>query len=160
MKTWIISISAIVLLTSIFSIIIPESKIGKLVKNIFSVLVIFVIISPLVNIKNQEFSFDYLVDSSEISLDNEYLEFINAKKVEVINNESKNRIEKLGVKNVFVNVCYKYDDYNNFSVESVEINLRNSVIISDKAHIDIKEEIINEISSYLQIDKNLIFIYD
>ena len=43
MKTWIISISAIIILTSIFGLIIPESKIGKLIKSIFSILVVFVI---------------------------------------------------------------------------------------------------------------------
>ena len=102
MKTWIISISAIVLLTSIFSVIIPESKVGKLIKSVFSVLVVFVIINPIINIKNQDFSFDYLVSSGDITFDDNYLDFISAKKVEVINSESKKMIENLGVKGVLI----------------------------------------------------------
>lgn len=158
MKTWIISISAIVLLTSIFSLIIPESRIGKLIKNVFSILIIFVIISPLSNLKTQNLSFESFVNTSEITFQNDYLNYIGDKKSTELKNESIKIIEKLGVNNVFVNICYNYDSSKNFIVEYAQINLKNAVIISDKEHINIKEEIRNALSFYLQIDKNNVLI--
>ena len=158
MKAWIISISAITILTSIFSLILPESRIGKLIKSIFSILVVFVVISPISNIKNQEVSFDKFVNSSEINFQQNYLDFIADKKTIELENECKKFIEKMGVNNVFVNICYKYNDYKEFTINYAEINLENAVIISDKANINIKEDIIREVSLYLQIDKNLVHL--
>ncbi len=158
MKTWIISISSITILTSIFSIIIPNSKIGKFIKSIFSVLVIFVVISPLSAIKNQDVSFEEIINSSEIVVQNDYLDYIASKKSSELQNGSIKILKNMGVENVFVNICYKYSKSNNFVIESAEINLKNAVIISDKTHIDIKEEIKNQISNYLQIDKNCVYV--
>lgn len=158
MKTWIISISAIVFITSIFGIIVPDSKIGKLIKSVFSILIIFVIISPIANIKNQDVSFENFINTSEIVYQNDYLDFIADKKAKELENESKKIIENLGVNNVFVNICYMHDHLEKFIVKSVEVNLKNAVIISDKAHINIKEQIRTELSSYLEIDKNLVLV--
>ena len=158
MKAWIISISAITILTSIFSLILPESRIGKLIKSIFSILIVFVVISPISNIKNQEVSFDKFVNSSKIVFQQNYLDFIADKKTIELENECKKIIEKMGVNNVFVNICYKYNDTKKFTINYAEINLENAVIISDKANINIKEDIIREISLYLQIDKNLVYL--
>lgn len=158
MKTWIISISAIVFITSIFGIIVPDSKIGKLIKSVFSILIIFVIISPIANIKNQDVSFENFINTSEIVYQNDYLDFIANKKAKELENESKKIIENLGVNNVFVNICYMHNNLEKFIVKSVEVNLKNAVIISDKAHINIKEQIRTELSSYLEIDKNLVLV--
>lgn len=158
MKTWIISISAIVFITSIFGIIVPDSKIGKLIKSVFSILIIFVIISPIANIKNQDVSFENFINTSEIVYQNDYLDFIADKKAKELENESKKIIENLGVNNVFVNICYMHDHLEKFIVKSVEVNLKNAVIISDKAHINIKEQIRTELSSYLEIDKKLVLV--
>lgn len=158
MKTWIISISAIIILTSIFGLIIPESKIGKLIKSIFSILVVFVMISPLSNIKNQSFSFDDFVNIYSINYQNEFLDYIGEQKVDGLKNECEKIIKNKGVNNVFVDICYKYDVNKKFIIENAIINLKNAVIISDKANINIKEEIKKDISLYLQIDENEIFI--
>ena len=158
MKTWIISISAIIILTSIFGLIIPESKIGKLIKSIFSLLVVLVIISPLSSIKNQNFSFDNFVNGSEISYQNDYLDFVGNQKASSLEDECQKIIKNKGVNNVFVNICYKYNEDKKFIIESAQINFKNAVIISDKANINIKEEIKSDLSLYLQIDKNKVFI--
>ena len=158
MKTWIISISAITILTTILGLIIPEGKSGKLIKSIFSVLIVFVVMNPLSSIKNQNITFEQFVNTSEIVLQNDYLDFVAEKKVFELEKESVKIIEKMGVNNAFVNIFYKYDESKKFLVQGAEINLKNAVIISDKAHIDIKEEMKKEVSLYLQIDKNNVFI--
>ena len=60
MKVWIISIGAVILMTVISLYIIPEGKLGKHVKGIFSVLIIFVIINPVIN-----FDMDNFLDKVE-----------------------------------------------------------------------------------------------
>ena len=62
MKDWIISIVSVVLITNIVCLILPQGKMGRFVKNIFSILTVLVIIKPLIYLKNGNFDFGQITE--------------------------------------------------------------------------------------------------
>ena len=59
MQGWIISIVCVNVLGVLLEIVLPNGKIAKYVKGVFSLLVIFVIVSPLPKLLRSEWKFDF-----------------------------------------------------------------------------------------------------
>ena len=59
MKEWIVSIVCVVILGILLEIVLPKSKMTKYIKGTFSLLVIFVIVSPLPKLFKHELKFDF-----------------------------------------------------------------------------------------------------
>ena len=160
MKSWIISISAVVIITAVISLILPEGKIGKYIKSIFSLFIVFTIIKPLFYIKNSEFNYENIFNQNEIELQFGFIEFISQEKIKEYENNCINILEKVGVNNALVEIIYSNDNQSKIKIEFINVNLKNSVIISDKSHIDIIKEIKNNISTYLNVSIESVKIYE
>ncbi len=160
MKDWIISIVAVVLITSILSLILPQGKMGKYIKNIFSLLTMFVMIKPIIYVKEGNFNYEQIIGANEIVLQDGFLEFVYNKRIEEYEENCNKIIEEIGVKGAGVNINFNINKNQDIDIYSVQINLKNSVIILDKPHINIKEEIIADIASCLNVNKDLVMIYE
>ena len=160
MKDWIISITTVILLTSIICLILPQGKMGKYIKSIFSLLTMLVIIKPIINIKESDFYYEQIVGADNFVLQDNFIEYINNKRIDVYKQNCLKIINDIGIKNPEIDINYVIEDNQNIKISFVKINLQNSVIISDKQHIDIKEEMITDIASYLNINKNMVAIYE
>lgn len=158
MKDWIISIVSVVLITSIVCLILPQGKMGKFVKNIFSILTMLVIIKPLIYLKDGNFNFEQFA-GSDIVIQTDFLDYIYQKRVDEQTKICLKIIEENGIKNAKVDINFEIENQD-IKIKLVQINLQDSVIISDKGHIDIKEEIVAEISSYLFVEKEVVIIYE
>jgi len=160
MKDWIISIFAIVLITSIICIILPQGKMGKYIKNIFSLLTMFVIIKPIIYLKDKDLNYEQIIGTDEIVFQEQFLSFVFNKQVEEYEKNCCKIIENIGVKNAVVSIDFDINKNQDIEIGFVQINLQSSVIISNMAHINIKEEIINDVASYLNVNKNMVIIYE
>ena len=160
MKSWIISISAVVIITAIISLIVPEGKIGKYIKSIFSLFIVFTIIKPLFYIKNTEFKYEDIFDQNEIELQFSFIEFISEEKINEYENNCLIILENEGVSNGIVEIVYSHEDQSKIKIEFISVNLENSVIISDKSHIDIIKDIKKNISTYMNINIDSVKIYE
>lgn len=158
MKTWIISITAAVIITTIISFILPEGKMGKYIKSIFSLLIVFTIIKPIIYIKNTDFSFQNFFIQDNFELQYGFINYISEEKMVEQEKYCIKILEEIGVKNSNIDINYCLDDDLNITIELVYVDLKNSVINSDKEHIDIVKEIKQKISSYLNIKENLVKI--
>ena len=154
MKEWIISIVAVALFTSIICLILPQGKMGKYIRNIFSLLIMLVIIKPIININDGVFEYKDIVVKDEIMLQQDFINYINNLRLEEYKQNCLKIIEEKGVKNSTIDINYLVEDEKNFKISFVQINLQNSVIISDNQHINIKEEMVSDIASYLNINKS------
>ena len=152
MKSWILSVGATIILTSLICLILPEGKMGKYIKSIFSILVLLTIFSPIINIKNINVDIDTsLIYGGNIELQTEYLSYVYEKKIDEYKINCLKIIENFGIDNVSVDISYSIKDDKIF-IENLYINLKDAVINSDKNHIVIIEEIKNEIKKYLMVD--------
>ncbi len=157
MKQWILSVGIIVLLTSIMSLILPEGKIGKFIKAMFSLITMTVIISPVIKLKNNDITIEDIYSEENFDFNNDILNYFHSKKIEECSYICNQILEKHGVKNAQITIK-TINSIESFAVEKIFINLKNSVINSEKEHIDIIEQARIEISSRILIDKNNVII--
>ncbi len=140
--------------------ILPQDKMGKYIKGIFSLLTVLVVIKPILYIKNTEIDYQKILSSDNIIYQDNFLDYINNKRVEEYEKNCLKIISEIGVDNAIIKIDYVNDENKGLQINFVKINLQNSVIISNKEHINIKEEIITDIASYLGINKNMVVIYE
>jgi hypothetical protein len=133
-------------------LILPEGKTSKTIKSVVSLLLVVVIVQPILRLKDANFSLGQVFDE-EVVLQNDYLEYIHFKKVEHYEKTCISLLEKLGVYQAEVDVIYEIDDNNEINLKKIQINLKNSVIKSDKDHIDIIDEAKLLIKNTFKIDE-------
>ena len=159
MKNWILSIVAIVFLTSILGLILPKGRTANLIKSIFSVLAVLVLIRPILSIskiENGNFN-DFF--ASEITLQEDYLFFANAKKIENYENKIEEMIKEKGVLTSGVKIEYKHLENFNLVFEKIFLNINKSVISENKEHKNLIEEISNSVCTLLNVKKEILVVY-
>ena len=97
--------------------------------------------------------------NTEVALQENYLSHVNQLSIKQIETNCEELLEFYGVKRAEVNVDYTIGENRQIKYLKVYINLENAVIISEKEHIDIIDEIKKIISEYLQINKTDLVIY-
>ena len=159
MKNWILNVVSIIFIIVIFSIFLPESRVGKYAKSILSVFILIITISPI--IKN-DFSRieEEVVFNEDYLIQEDYLYYINDYKVNLIKEKCNKLLIELDITNAVLDVEYNINDAYNVEIKKVNINLSESVINSVKPHKYIIDEIKNEISKQVGISKELIFVYE
>ncbi len=160
MKEWIVSIGVIVVLTSIISLILPEGKIGNYIKGIFSILVILVIFKPISNVIKSNYNFENINSSNAIVLQDEYLHYVYENKVKSYKKTCTDIANNNGIENAETFIDYSVNENGKFIVDKIYLNLSNAVIISDKEHIYVIDEIKNQISYSLNVDTEVIMVID
>ena len=156
MKEYVISIGAVILVTTVLTIIIPQGKIGKFVKGFFSIIITLVILSPLSNLSLDEFNLnDFNVNSK---YQHDFLYYVAENKIASLEQDSQIILENSGIKNAEVDIDFIVNDDYSTSIKNVKINLKKAVIISNGQHINIIEEGVNYVSKYLSVDKGVIVV--
>lgn len=160
MKEWIYSIIAIVLLTTIITIIVPEGKLGKMIKGIFALSVMLVIISPIISLSS--FNSQGFITNSQIytNVQETFLTYINDNKTELIQKELINSFENLGIEDALIDLDYEYSNNYVYSIKNAKIYLNNAVINSEKEHILVIEEMINTVIEKTNLLRKDIYIYE
>ncbi len=153
MKSWALSIVVIVFTISIVSLLFPNGKIGKFIKSVFSFLLVFVVLKPIIKIKNNDFELDNFLVNNEIVLQDSYLQFYNNKKIKTYKDSCIKILNDCGINNAEIEFQYETDKYNKILFVSIILNLENAVINSDKEHIVIIETAKQKIKSYLNLSE-------
>lgn len=160
MKEWLLSICVVILLTAVISLILPEGRIGAYIKSFFSIIVVLVVVSPIMKIKDLNYNFSDVVNIDNVIYQEDFLRFVNKEKIKSLESDCVKLIDKCGVKNSKVNIDYLVNSEYLYSIEKVKIFLDNAVIKSDKEHINIIEEISNAVAERLNISLESIFVYE
>ena len=140
--------------------IIPEGKMEKFIKYYFSLIILIVIITPLINIKNNGINFDYKLNGNDIILQENYLEYVYELRINTYKKQCEKIAESCGVKNVVFEFEYIIDEKKEFMLNKIYLNFKNAVIISDKEHINIIEDVKQSVAKQFLLDESKIIIYD
>ena len=161
MKSWILSVGAMILLTAIITIILPKGKTSGLIKSVFALLSLLVIIQPVTALKNgdSDFSIPSISGGNEIIIQENYLEFIARKRNENNEKNCEKILTENGINGATVSIEYTTDENASYEIQKVTLNFENSVINSDKEHIYIIETAIEKIAEYLDTDSEVIEVY-
>lgn len=150
MKEWLLSVVGVVFLSILFDLICPNGKINKFSKSIFGVVAIAIILSPILNIK-----FDI---SSDEYIDSTLVENINKSKAEVYKNQIEGYLKTQGVIDTNVEVNYTLSE-NDFEITFVYVDVSNVVLSENLSNINKYEVIANMISQKFNISEEKILIY-
>lgn len=159
MSGFIISVVAIVLLSTLIELFISEGETKKYIKGIVAILLVIVLLQPLISFIDKDFTInlDKNNQNNETELNKEYLEriYLTRYKNMEINLQKKLSIE--GYKSVTVRIDIECNNYL-VEIKKITINLKNLIIIGDKTNIDINKEIMDIVSKSLNVSEDKIKI--
>lgn len=156
MKIWILNMVGISLFGILIEILLPKGQTNKYIKGILSLVLIYVVVSPLVSVfTNYSFGDVKKFIGGEIEID---YAFISDVQIESNKREEKlliEALEKEGIKNVSIDIISNIIQQK--KIEYVKVNIDKVVIENENANINIKERIEKIITSRLKIKADRIY---
>ena len=120
---------------------------------------IFVLLQPFVN-KDLFYEQSFVYNDKISFIQNNFLEYAHDKSVSIHYENINKILMNFGVENTNIDMLYYTDENYNLKIEKVVVNLENSVIKTDREHIDIIDQIKSSIANYLSLDKDMVVVYD
>lgn len=157
MGQWLISITAVVALSVLLDIIVPEGEINKYIKGIFALITIFVIISPIASLINSNYSFEDTLNNNNntFQIDNSFVDYTKDDINNITNNALEKHLKDKGYNNTVVRIYLDYDNKINF----VTVDINNLIIDEKLSHINITNDIVSIVQEVLNINKERIIVY-
>lgn len=161
-RQWCEGIIIAVIISIIIEMIIPEGKNKKYIKVIIGVYIMFVSLSPILELLDYDFNFNKNMNYNTIETSQSINNNIKDIYISGIEENLKNEIEELGyeVENIKI-----YTDINYENIEKIELKIVGKkgeikpVIIGEDNTKNNYEDIVEFINkNYFVVSKNIIFI--
>ncbi len=156
-SSWIMAIVGVSVLGVLVDLVMPNGQTKKYIKGIFAFIVVLVIISPLPNLLNKNFSIDDIFEEDAIVIQEDFVYQVNRDRLETLENMIVADLKEQGVGNITVNISANVFT-NKMKIEAVFVDLSQVVINQNLEHIDINELVAKSVLKYVSIDKNNIVI--
>lgn len=147
--SWLLSLVGIVLISVLVDILLPSGQTNKFIKGIFSILVVFVLITPLIKLKNGNFDIGNLFSNEEVAVDSAFINKANERELEYIENNIIEILAKKDIKVEKVVLITKSGNIN--SIDNVQVKA---------AKIEQSSSIKSIVSEILSIDEKYIIVYE
>lgn len=146
MSGWVLSVTAVICLTVLLDIIMPDGQMKKYVKGIVSIIVIFVIITPLASIAVGEFD----LTKGNITIDSEMLD--NLESTSDIYRETQLE-SMLSDDDITADVKIENDN----GKKKVEVIIQNQVLSENEMNI-LKQKVKDTVTDFLGIDSGSVSV--
>lgn len=156
-SSWIMAIVGVSVLGVLVDLVMPNGQTKKYIKGIFAFIVVLVIISPLSNLLNKNFSIDDIFEEDAIVIQEDFVYQVNRDRLETLENMIVADLKEQGIGNITVNISANVFT-NKMKIEAVFVDLSQVVINQNLEHIDINELVAKSVLKYVSIDKNNIVI--
>src|SRR5574344_47598 len=157
-SVYILSIVGIVFLGVLIDLIMPDGEMNKYIKGIFSLIALFVIISPVQKVFDKNFNIgDAFYDSTAVSIDSDFITATNKQVKNQLELTLKSKLTDAGFDNVSVEILCNLSN-NQITIEKVIINISKMVINTNMAHINKYTEIKNVVTAYLAVKESDVVI--
>ena len=153
---WVLSIVGVVVLTTIIEIIMPNGSINKFIKGIFVLFTIFIMISPITRINIGSL---FGVNTPNLSLDEEYIEDVNMKKLEEYKILIKDSLSGQGYKNISLDMHGKTLN-GELKINTIFVDLCNLVLNNEALNINKYEHIKKIIIKIVDVAEEDIIFYE
>lgn len=148
MTSYISSILGAVILGIVIEVALPNGQTRKYIKGMYSIFVVFILLTPVANLVNKDFDLNELIDTTAVSVNEDYIEYITKARAEQMATYLEQKLDSEGMKNISIEVVYKETDLD-ISIEKIIVNIQNLVIDRKDKHINkynvIKECILNSV---------------
>ncbi len=154
---WVMSIAGICVLGVLVDLILPNGQTKKYIKGVFAFIVVFVIIAPLPNLLNKEFSLSDIFEEDAVVIQEDFIYDINRDRLETMQNMVEADLAENGVSNVQIIINANVFT-EKMQIDAVFVDLSQVVINENQEHIDINELVISSILKYVSVDRsNIVF---
>ena len=141
LNSYVLSIVGVVFLGVLVDVIMPDGEMNKYVKGVFSMLALFVIMSPVQKLFNKDFSLENMFyDNTSIAVDSDFLEATTKQMKKQCESVLNARLKDAGFDDVDVEILAEMSNYE-FQIKKVIIDISKMVIIDDGEHINKYAEI-------------------
>lgn len=158
-SAWILSIAGVCILSVVVDLILPSGKTNSHIKNVMTYVIVLVVLAPLPQLMQSDFSLEDVFGRTEFGLQYEYIYSLNQSKLDAMTNNINDGLEDAGILGVVVSVSANIFD-KDMRVDAVYVDLYNIVITNPSENINIKSEIREIVLSVVDIKEDLIIFYE
>ena len=156
-SAWILSIAGVVVLSILLDLFLPDGKLNSYIKTMFNFVIILVVITPLPELLNKDFDTSTMFSNSQIVLQEDYIYQLNRDKLTMLETSIENTLDSNGYKNIDVSISANIFVIE-MKIETIFVDLTNLVIQQNNENINIKKEVVECITSIVNISKeNIVF---
>ena len=154
---WLLAVFGAIIIGFVIELLFGESRLNKFFRYISATVTLLIVVSPLSDFGGFK-NYDFFSNGYEFSTDENYMDFMLNKRIELLENHCGTAIQNAGIMGAKVDITAKYNLNYDVEIELVEINLSNSVINGNNIHINKNEVAIDAVYNYLKIEKNRITV--
>lgn len=147
--SWLLALTGVILLSVLVDVLLPSGQTNKFIKGIFSILIIFVILTPILKLKNNDFSFSGLFESDVIEVDEVFIRNTKLRQYEQKESEIKEVLKNYQITIEEFVITFDSKDINN--ITSVKVRTKNKEQTSTIKQI---------IGGILSLDEQYIIVYE
>ena len=156
-SAWVLSIAGVSVLSILIDLFLPNGETNSHIKTVFNYVIIFVIIAPLPSLIKSDFDTSSIFTESEIVLQEDYIYQLNRDKLTMLETSMEKELDNRGLK--YVDISISADIFTTvMKIETIYVDFSSLVIVGDEEHIDIENEAVDVITSFVNIEKeNIVF---
>ena len=152
MSEWLLGVVGVISLGLLLEILIPEGQTSKYVKGAFSLLVIFVLISPLPKLLGGEYDFNF--DGVSYEIDTDYLTYATNQYTRTLEDDLEEILKEQGIQST-VEIVVKDGNVKDIDFVSVKIFLSGIDENEKNTHITRAREIATK---SLSVSKDKVYV--
>ncbi|MCL1954261.1 MAG: stage III sporulation protein AF [Firmicutes bacterium] len=156
LSLWISSILAVAIIGVIADLILSGNRMHKFVRGIFGVVMLFVISAPLPSLICSGFKWDFDWGGS-VEIDQGWLDQVQKKQMKILEDGTVQLLARNGIDKAKVTIQGTVDNLI-VNITQVTVNLLDAVINNNNPHIDIKEVVLEIVTSGLNVDQSIVVI--
>lgn len=156
-SSYILSIAGVIMLSVLVHLILPDGTMSKYIQNIFALIVVFVIISPVATLIKTDFNINKVIEAGGVQIDVNFIVTVNEQTKTQLKFVLENELEKSGFKNVLVTISGNVFK-SPFQIEKVQIDLANLVMNAEVKHINKYSKIKEIVLKCVKVkEENIVF---
>lgn len=121
MKEWVVSLVVIILILTVISIILPDGKMSKFTKGVFSMLITLVMLKPVFNLKNNEIIYTVVDENQSLEVQNKYLDYIYLQKATNYEQKCAQIALEYGIMVLETRIDYNVGEKYEFIIEKIVV---------------------------------------
>lgn len=154
MLSWLLNIVGIVFTGVILDVVLPDGKTNQFIKHVFSVFMLFVVVSPVSNWVSSAFN----VEVGSGVTDSNFLYVTNLEKINALEKDIVSEIESGGISNVSVIINGNVFE-EVLTINSVYVDVSNAISENNLTKSEVKDFVLDKILINVDVVKEDIVFY-
>lgn len=157
-SAYILSVVGIVFVGVLVDIIMPEGAINSYIKGMFSIISLFVMVSPIQKLIDGDFDMNnFFYNETSVQIDKDFIEATNKDIVVQLENATISKLTDAGFANVDVEIVFNLSGYQ-IDIEKVNVDISKMVINQNMPHINKYTEIKDVVCRCLNLEEGDVVI--